>query len=300
MTPTAHHFEHRWLRRTLCALTAGLSLLAASSAHAQANPYARGPDPTNASLEAAAGPMPIANVRITSPQGFNGGLVYYPTGATPGPYGLVVLMPGFLSVQGYYTWLATMTASNGFVVAVVNTNSIVDQPSARAKQMMAALKQVAAMSAQSSSPLFGKVDLSRQAVMGHSMGGGAALEAARDNPTLKASVAITPWDVAFKNFSTIQVPTQVVACENDTIAPNKTHSDAFYASLSPAIPHGYMNVAGASHLCGVWLEPQQYRTMVGKASIAWLKRFVDQDKRYDVFLKDTTDPRFLKVDAVGF
>jgi hypothetical protein len=39
---------------------------------------------------------------------------------------------------------------------------------------------------------------------------------------------------------------------------------------------------------------------VGKAAIAWLKRFVDQDKRYEVFLKNVNDPRYLKVESLGF
>ncbi|MES2088974.1 MAG: alpha/beta hydrolase [Pseudomonadota bacterium] len=290
----------RLVRRTLLQLATGLSLLASSVAFAQANPFQRGPNPTDASLEAAAGSYAISNVRISSPQGFNGGLVYYPSGATQESYGLVVIMPGFLAVQGYYTWLATKTASNGFVVAVINANSIVDQPTSRATQMAAALKQVAAMSTQSGSPLFGKVDLSRQAVMGHSMGGGGTLEAASANPSLKAAVALAPWDADVKDFSAIQVPTQVVACEKDTIAPNDTHSDVFYASLSDAIPKGYFNVAQASHLCGIALESIKYRTMVGKASVAWLKRFVDRDTRYDAFLKGVSDPRYLKVTTSGF
>jgi dienelactone hydrolase len=290
----------RVLRRSVLSLLTGLGLLAGGLTHAQSSPYERGPAPTDASLEAAAGPFAISNARITSPKGFNGGLVYYPSGPVQGPFGVVVLMPGFLAVQGYYEWLSTMVASNGFVVAVINSNSIVSQPSTRAKEMAAALAQVTSNSTQASSPYFGKIDLSRTAYMGHSMGGGATLEAARTNPNLKAAVALTPWDVAVKDFSGIQVPTQIVACEKDNIAPNDTHSNVFYASLSTAIPRGYVNVAGASHLCGIWLEPQQYRTMVGKAAIAWLKRFVDQDKRYEVFLKNVNDPRYLKVESLGF
>ena len=72
----------RLVRRTLLQLATGLSLLASSVAFAQTNPFQRGPNPTDASLEAAAGSYAIKNVRITSPQGFNGGLVYYPSGAT--------------------------------------------------------------------------------------------------------------------------------------------------------------------------------------------------------------------------
>lgn len=290
------------LRPSLKKLSLSLVLLSVlGAAQAQSgNPYQRGPNPTDAALEASAGPFAIASTRITSPQGFNGGLVYYPSGPTAGPYGVVVLMPGFLAVQGYYTWLSTRVASHGFVVAVINANSLTDQPSSRATQMMAALKQVVANSANSSSPYFGKIDTSRQAVMGHSMGGGGTLEAARANPALKAAVAITPWDQAVKDFSAVQVPTEIVACEKDTIAPNDVHSDLFYASLAATLPRAYVNVAGASHLCGISLEPEKYRVMVGKASIAWLKRFVDLDTRYDPFLKGVSDTRYLKFVAAGF
>ena len=39
-----------------------------------------------------------------------------------------------------------------------------------------------------------RIDASRLAVMGHSMGGGGALEAAKDRPSLQAAIGLTPWN----------------------------------------------------------------------------------------------------------
>ncbi|HET6787836.1 MAG TPA: hypothetical protein VFH49_07735, partial [Aquabacterium sp.] len=64
----------------------------AVAAHAQI-----GPNPTEASLEATAGPFATANTKVATPSGYGSGTVYYPT--TAGQYGLVVVAPGFTETQ---------------------------------------------------------------------------------------------------------------------------------------------------------------------------------------------------------
>ena len=39
-----------------------------------------------------------------------------------------------------------------------------------------------------------RIDASRLAVAGHSMGGGGSLEAALDRPSLQAAVPLAPWN----------------------------------------------------------------------------------------------------------
>ncbi|MBC7699709.1 alpha/beta hydrolase [Aquabacterium sp.] len=264
-------------------LGATMLLLMAGMVQAQVH----GPNPTVASLEAAAGPYAVSNAAVAAPSGYGAGTVFYPNVRTEGQFGVVVLAPGFLAVQGYYKWLAERVASHGFVVVTVNFNSTFDQPDARGTQMSKALQQVVSLSQTMTTPYHGVVDTSRQAVMGHSMGGGGTLASARDNPSLKAAVALAPWHTT-KDWSTIQVPTLIISDEKDFIATNSEHSNPFYASFNAALPSAKIELLGADHLCGIQISAEKCRTALAKYSVAWLKRFVDGDTRYTPFLKSKT------------
>lgn len=267
--------------RSIFTLTIGL--FAALSAQA-ASPQ-HGPDPTVSSLEAKQGPYAIASTKVASPDGYGAATVTYPTSRTDGPYGLVVLAPGFLLAQGYYAWLAERVASHGFVVANLNTNGIFDSPDMRAPQLASALKQVLALSQTTASPYSGLVNPDRLALMGHSAGGGAALTAALGNPGLKTVVGLTLATGLQKEFSQLKVPALVLAAEKDLIAPNTTYSRPVFQSLDAALPSAYIEIAGADHLTPTNLEGSRLRGVMGRYTIAWLKRFVDSDRRYTPFLK---------------
>jgi dienelactone hydrolase len=272
MKNTTHSKFARLLQVSLAASALVLSL----GAQAQQT----GADPTTASLEKA-GPLAVANVKVATPSGYGSGTVYYPT--TGSAYGLVSVTPGFTEGQSAINWLGPLLASHGFVVVTIGTNTILDVPTNRAKQMMAALAQVTALSATKTSPFAGKVDASRLAVMGHSMGGGGSLDAARDNPNLKASIPLAPWETT-KDYSKITVPTLIVSCESDAIAPVADHANKFYDSLTPTLNKGKLEMKGASHFCTNSTATAATRTLIGKYSISWLKRFVDGDTRYSPFL----------------
>ncbi|MDO9004034.1 MAG: alpha/beta hydrolase [Aquabacterium sp.] len=261
----------------LLQVSLGVSALALSMA---AQAQQTGPDPTEASLEKV-GPLAVANVKVATPSGYGSGTVYYPT--TGSAYGLVSVTPGFVEGEWAINWLGPLLASHGFVVVTIGTNTLFDVPANRAKQMMAALKQVSALSATPTSPFAGKVDPSRLAVMGHSMGGGGSLNAARDNPTLKAAIPLAPWETN-KDYSRVTVPTLIVSCDGDIIAPVADHANKFYASLTPTLNRALMEMKDAGHFCTNGTAVPATKTMVGKYSISWLKRFVDGDTRYSPFL----------------
>lgn len=261
----------RWQRR--CAVGLGLLLLAAV-AQAQTNPLAKGPDPTSALLNASAGPFAIASTSVSSSvTGFGGGTVYYPT--TAGSYATVAICPGFTATQSSIAWIGRRMASHGFVVMTINTNSTLDQPASRATQLMAALRY---LTNSSNSTVRARIDAGRLGVAGHSMGGGGTLMAARDNPSLKAAVPMTPWSQT-KSFSTVRVPTLVVGAENDSVAPVASHSIPFYTSLPASLDKAYAELNNASHFA-----PNSTNTPIGRYSVAWVKRFMDNDTRYEPFL----------------
>lgn len=180
---------HRTVRRRFAGLTAAvaavvaLSTLTGPGAQAADNPYERGPAPTESSIEALRGPYSVADTNVSSltVTGFGGGTIYYPTSTSDGTFGAVVIAPGFTAYQSSIAWLGPRLASQGFVVFTIDTNTTLDQPDSRGRQLLAALDYLTGRSS-----VRGRIDSSRLGVMGHSMGGGGTLEAAKSRPSLQA------------------------------------------------------------------------------------------------------------------
>ena len=260
--------------------TSGLAVLAvavpSSTAVAQtANPYQRGPNPTVASLQASTGPYATSTTSVSdlATPGFGAANVTYPTTTADGTFGAVAISPGFTASESTIAWLRPRLASQGFVVISFETNSRYDQPASRGDQLLAALDWLT-----STSSLRTRVDGSRLAVMGHSMGGGGTLEAAKDRPSLQAAIGLTPWNTD-KTWPEVRTPALMIGAENDSVAPVASHAIPFYTSLPSTLDKAYLELNGASHFA-----PNTPNTTIASTSIAWLKRFVDDDTRYEPFL----------------
>ena len=261
-------------RLAMAAVVAAGGVVATSSAAQAANPYERGPAPTNAILEASRGPFATSSTSVSSlVSGFGGGVIYYPTTTTAGTFGAVAISPGYTASWSSMDWLGPRIASHGFVVIGIDTITRLDQPDSRGRQLLAALDYLTQRSS-----VRGRIDSSRLAVAGHSMGGGGSLEAARSRPSLQAAVPLAPWHTT-KSWSTLQVPTLIVGGEDDSVAPVLTHSKPFYNSIPASSEKAYLELNNASHFF-----PNTVNTPTAKQMVAWLKRFVDDDTRYEQFL----------------
>lgn len=264
------------LTAATAALLAAVGLTAASAVSSAAadNPYERGPAPSVASIEASRGSYSVSQTSVSSlVSGFGGGTIYYPSTTADGTFGGVVISPGYTARESSIAWLGPRLASQGFVVFTIDTNTVYDQPASRGDQLLAALDYLTQRS-----DVRDRVDAGRLAVMGHSMGGGGTLEAAKDRPSLKAAIPMTPWNLD-KTWPEVTTPTFVVGAEADTIAPVASHAEPFYSSLPSATPKAYLELNGATHFA-----PNVSNTTIAKYSISWLKRFVDEDARYEQFL----------------
>lgn len=246
-----------------------------------ANDFQRGPDPTEDSIEAVRGHYDVATERVRSiGQDFGGGTIHYPTTTEDGTFGVVAICPGFTASENSIEWLGPRIASQGFVVITMDTETRLDQPGSRGDQLLAALDYVIERS-----DVKDRVDGDRQAVMGHSMGGGGVLEAAKDRPSLKAGIPMTPWNLD-KSWGEITTPMYIIGAEADTIASVRTHAIPFYESLPSSTDRAYMELDNATHFA-----PNISNTTIAKYSISWLKRFVDEDERYEQFLCPLPDDR---------
>ncbi|WP_435845887.1 bis(hydroxyethyl) terephthalate hydrolase [Streptomyces huasconensis] len=267
----------RLLRASLAAFLAvgGLVTAQSGSAGAAENPYERGPEPTVSSIEAPRGHYAVSETRVPSlgVTGFGGGTIYYPTSTADGTFGAVAISPGFTATQSSISWLGPRLASQGFVVFTIDTLTTVDQPDSRGGQLLAALDYLTQRST-----VRGRVDSSRLGVMGHSMGGGGSLEAAKSRPGLQAAIPLTGWNLD-KTWPELRTPTLVVGADGDTVAPVSSHSEPFYESLPGSLDKAYLELNGASHF-----TPNTSNTTIAKYSVSWLKRFIDNDVRYERFL----------------
>ncbi len=115
------------------------------------------------------------------------GRVWYPEGA--GPFPLVLIVHGNHDMRKFsdpgYAYLGELLASRGYILASVDENflngNLRNENDARGWMLLQHLVAWRRFNADSASPFFGKVDLSRIALMGHSRGGEAVAVAASFN-----------------------------------------------------------------------------------------------------------------------
>lgn len=120
--------------------------------------------------------------------------LYYPTNA-PGPGPAAVVAHGFSGSKSDLAAWGTHLASWGMVVAVPTfPSSGSAAASGNANSLNALLDWLGTEGARSGSPVFGKVDATRRAVLGYSAGGAAALIAAGREPKDGVVVGLDPVD----------------------------------------------------------------------------------------------------------
>lgn len=267
----------RLLRQAIAAVAVVAAMLALTitlrPAAAADNPYQRGPDPTRASVAANRGTFATASVSVPPGYGFNGGMIYYPTDTSLGTWGAVAIVPGYTArFADEEAWMGPWLASFGFVVIGVETNSRNDFDAARGTQLLAALDYLTQQS-----PVRDRVDPARLSVIGHSMGGGGAINASIRRPSLKASVPLAPYSPS-QNLSSVRVPTMIIAGQNDTVV-TPSYLDGLYATMPATTQSAFVQLAGADHLFATRPNTHEMRML-----IPWLKIFVDDDTRYAQFL----------------
>ncbi|HTI23763.1 MAG TPA: RICIN domain-containing protein [Kutzneria sp.] len=257
------------------------AVLAAGPAIAQSpditadNPYQRGPDPTVAMIESRTGPFATASMSVPAGNGFNGGMVYYPTDTSAGTWGALAIVPGYSALfADEEAWMGPWLASFGFVVIGVETTTRTDSADARGTELLAALKYLTTQS-----PVRDRVDPNRLSVLGHSAGGAGAMLAAERQPTLKAAVGLAPGSpVGNLSLATDTVPTMVIGGQNDAVV-TPSYLSGLYATMPSSTQSDFAQIAGADHV--YYTRPNNVEM---KLLIPWLKTFLDNDTRYTPFL----------------
>jgi dienelactone hydrolase len=265
------------LRRAAIAVVLALMLVACDW---------KGPAPTDASLTAASGPFTVSTLAVPSSAGFGGGTIYYPSNVE-GPFAAISVSPGFFGTQSAIAAWGPRLASHGFVVVTINTTNLFADPTQRSTEQRQALTYVVNQGNTASSPIFGLVDGNRTGVAGHSMGGGASLISAQADPSIDAVMPLAPWNLG-ANFQGVTSPTLVLACQADTVAPVDTFALPMYNSIPATTKKMYISVTNGDHFCAN--APTGGANTVGMYGVAFFKRWLDADTRYDPWMCGASAP----------
>lgn len=145
--------------------------------------------------------------------------IYYPRELESGSYPIIIWGNGTGTPTIAYTPLLTHLASWGFVVVACNnvTNYSGDI-------QIKAIDYIIEQNETSDSIFYGKLDISRIGITGHSMGGGAAINAATDaRVSCSAPLSPGPYPSTFISVTQLNGPILMFTGAND-IFPETTYS----------------------------------------------------------------------------
>ena len=206
-------------------------------------------------------------------------MVFYPlTLSFDRPNGAIAFSPGFRAGADNYEWWGPTLASLGYNVFIFNTNEPTDGLAARADALTALVDFIKAENANPDSPVTNKIDEDKIVLMGHSMGGGAALAAADSlGDTVDAVIPLSlyccePGGSFEGDYGSLTVPALIIASAEDEVAPPEAHARLLYDSLGSE-NKVYMEFAAGDHMIVANGGPD-HDTM-GRITLAFLKVYLD-------------------------
>ena len=167
-----------------------------------------------------------------------------------GPYPIVSFGHGFLSpVTLYQSTLAALARHGYFVIASQSQGGLFPNHSAFALDLRYSVDWLVAQNGKSGQ-YPGKVAVGSIAFSGHSMGGGAAMLAAKDDPRERLLITLAAANTNPSSnaaMTSITTPTVLVVGSVDTIVPPNGSATVQYANA--AGPRQIRSIVGGSH-CG--------------------------------------------------
>lgn len=161
----------------------------------------------------------------------------------------VVFGHGFVMPNTDYDDLAAALAAEGFVVVLVDTETSFAPSHEDFGLDLAYVVERAATDLNELDGVLGN----RVALMGHSMGGGAAwLAAAQLGSEVDALIGLAPAETspsAIASGSEIVAPTMVISGNGDLVTLPSDHHEPLYAATSNADCRAWVNLIGGGH-CG--------------------------------------------------
>ena len=185
------------------------------------------------------------------------GHIYYPATTTAdnaafatGKFPLVVFGHGFTIAWTEYDFFYQALAQNGYIVVMPTTEGGLSPNHANfGGDLKFLVTKMNAENAVSTSPYYQRLS-GKNAVMGHSMGGGAAFLAAAGNTsvhTLVTFAAANTTPSAITAAATVTCPSITFGGSRDCVAAPATNAKAMYLGATTASYRAYIEIINGSH-----------------------------------------------------
>ncbi len=225
---------------------------------------------------------------------------------------------GYLISGRWYEHITNILVPQGYILLYPASEAgLFPSHKTLAMDMAFALNEISRLADDAAFPLHGRVDTIK-CLMGHSMGGGSLFLAANQVSSLRAAVALSPYDTkpsAKKAASSVVVPTLIFSGSSDCITPPaKYHIPIFNSSASP--DKTFIMIKGGTH-CQMGVSHPKCRTgekmagckndgisqeeqlrIISKYLSPWLKFFLKGDweagKEFDLEIGRDTSVTFMR------
>lgn len=215
---------------------------------------------------------------------FESALIVYPCGIEnmSGPLDATTITGGFGNTKEDMYWLADYLRNEGDLIVIVVSASNNNNIASYEKAHKAGVNILKDLNADPDYQLYGKIgDIG---VIGYSMGGAGALQAANDQGAgIGGAIGLAPYQTENDNIGGISVPTMVLVGSIDAIAPPAMAYDT-YGSL-PNVPKLYGEIKGKEHL--YWVNNNN-ESIASPYILAWLKYYLSGDDSYHFVLSNTS------------
>lgn len=182
--------------------------------------------------------------------------IYYPAVAAGsnvavagGQFPIISFGHGFLMTVSAYQNIWTALVPQGYIVALPKTEGgILPNHTNFGRDLAFVISSLQQANAAGTSIFFGKI-AGTSAVMGHSMGGGAAMLAVQYNTAITAVAGLAPAETnpaASAAAQQVSLPALIFAGGNDCVTPAAQHSRLIYDNIAADCKY-YLSINGGSH-----------------------------------------------------
>lgn len=167
----------------------------------------------------------------------------------PGEFPVICFGHGYQISWDSYSYLCDSIVPHGFIIVFPKTeNKMFPSHIDFAKDIAFILEEMDKSGKNPSSVFYNRVD-SMNCAMGHSMGGGSAILAARYSSSIRSLALLAPLDTRPSSIdaaSGLEIPSMIIAGKNDCITRPEVHQVPIFSSLK-SLSKIIITIKGGNH-----------------------------------------------------